>query len=436
MKPWDALLAFLDHELGSSFVDKWIRTLKILKFDARNLYLDVTNPFQIHYFKQYVSPLLPKYFLNGSGKPIKVHFTIHKKPLTQIRKPSEKETTYFVPNFLEPHATLENFVIGNKENFAYKIFAELMDPSLKKKSYNPIYLYGPKGSGKSHLLMATAHNSVKQGKKCFFVRSETFTEHVIRAFRSAQLQEFRKIYRNLDLLIIDDVHLFSRKMATQEELFHTFNYLYTEGKQIVLSAQESPRNLKEIEERLISRFEWGLSLPVTPPSLEITMEIVEQRSKSLSLVLNPPLKQFLITHFTNLHSLIRALEALILRSSPKAHSIDFEIAQVLLQDLLDEEEQNTLTPEKMLQFVANTFDVTIEDILGDRKKKEFSFPRQIAMYLFRQHLQMSFLKIGHFFMRNHSTVMTSIKKIERGVAKRKHDFLLPLSEIRKKILHY
>jgi len=433
MKAWSNLLELLDHELGRSTVDKWIRTLKILKFDARNLHLDASDSFQINYFHEYVAPLLPKHFLTGSGKPIKVHFTIDGKPLKSKKETLNTETKNFTPDPLESHATFKEFILGEEENLAHKILTELIDSTLEMGCYNPIYLYGPKGSGKSHLLMATAHALEEQGKKCFFVRSETFTEHVIRAFRSTQLQEFRKTYRNIDVLLIDDVHLFSRKTATQEELFHTFNHLHTSGKQIIFSAHEPPRILEEIAERLISRFEWGITLPIAHPLIEEKTQILEQRANALSLPLDPLLKQFLTTHFKSLHSLIRSLEALALRFSSKTSTIDIEIAQTLLKDLLDEESQQTLTPEKMLKIVANTFGIKIEDILGKAQSKEYAFPRQIAMYLCRKHLQMSFLKIGYFFSRDHSTVMTSVKRIKKGIEKKENAFLLPLSEIQRKL---
>jgi len=237
MKTWSNLLELLDHELGVSTVDRWLRTLKILKFDARNLYLDAANTFQLNWFKEHVSPLLSKHFLTSSGKPIKIHFSIEGKPLQQEKKGQVEVTENFAPNPLESHAVFDGFVTGEDENLAHKILLELIDSTIEMGSYNPIYLYGHKGCGKSHLLMATAHALEEQGTKCFYVRCERFTEHIIRAFRSGLLQEFRKTYRTIDVLLIDDVHLFSRKTATQEELFHTFNHLYIDSRSVGLEPE-------------------------------------------------------------------------------------------------------------------------------------------------------------------------------------------------------
>ncbi|NGX50266.1 MAG: Chromosomal replication initiator protein DnaA [Chlamydiae bacterium] len=431
MKAWSNLLKLLDLELGAATVDKWLRTLKVVKFDAGNLYLDAESSFQINYFEEYVSPHLPNSFLTGSGRAIKVHITLGGEPLKKERVVPEVEHDNFPSNLLESHAHLDEFVLGEDENLAHKILIELADSTLELGSYNPIYLYGPKGSGKSHLLMATARALEEQGKKALFVTSETFTEHVIRAFRSTQLQEFRKSYRKVDVLLIDDVHLFSRRAATQEELFHTFNHLHTSGKQIILSANDSPRNLEEIEERLISRFEWGITLPVAPPLFMEKALILERRAKALSLPIDPLLKQYLISNFKNLHSLIRALEALALRFSSNAPTIDVEIAEVLLRDLLDEESRDLLTADKLLKIVANTFGIKIEDILGKAQSKEYALPRQIAMYLCRIHLKMSFPKIGRFFLRDHSTVISSVNRIKKGIEKKEEAFLLPLSTIQR-----
>ena len=433
MKAWNELLALLDHELGKATVNKWLRTLKVVKFDAGNLYLDAADTFQINWFKEYVSPHLPKHFLTGSGKPIKIHFTIDGKPLKEDSKTVEEIADPFACDPLELHATFDEFVSTEGDSLACNILREIVDTTLEKGCYNPIFLYGPKGTGKSHLLMATANELSKQGYKCFYVRSETFTEHVIRAFRSTQLQEFRRAYRDIDVLLIDDVHLFSRKTATQEELFHTFNRLHTSGKQIILTSAESPRNLEEIEERLISRFEWGITLPVTSPTLEEKLEILERRGEALGLPIDTLLKQFLITNFKNLHSLIQALEALALRYPEGASAIDLEIAKFHLQDLTQKESENLLTPGKLLKMVANSFGIKIEDILGKSQNKECTLPRQIAMYLCRHNLQLSYLKIGRLFSRDHSTAITSVKRIKKGIEKKEEAVLLPLSDIQRKL---
>ena len=352
MKQWSSLLQDLEKELGAETVKNWLRTLKVVKFDAGNLFLDAADSFQVNWFKEYVSPLLPQKLLMANGKPIKVHFSIQGVPCDGKKtKVIEEEENPFAPNLIEPHATFEAFT-SSSENLPFNILTELVEGTLPLGNYNPIYIYGPKGSGKSHLLMATAHALQAIGKQCFYVRASTFTEHVIRAFRSASLQEFRRAYRDIEVLLIDDVHLFSRKGATQEELFHTFNRLHTAGLQIILSSNVSPKLLEEIEERLISRFEWGLCLSLSLPSEDDKRKILTRRAEGLSLPLSKTLLDYFLQTFKNLHSLVQALEALTLRLPHANTPPDLEIARHYLKDLAEKESETLLTPEKILKFVA------------------------------------------------------------------------------------
>jgi len=434
MNQWSNLLKQLAKELGPDAVDKWLRPLRVVKFDAGNIFLDAADSFQINWFKEYVSHLLPHKFLMASGKPIKVHFSIGGQPYHAHAEETEKKEDPFAPNALESHAQFDHFILSDDENLAHEILSELLMGKLPPGSYNPIYIYGPKGSGKSHLLMATARAFREMGKKCCYVRADTFTEHVIRAFRSSSLQEFRSSYRDIEVLIIDDVHLFSRKSATQEELFHTFNRLHTQGLQIILGSNVAPCHLEDIAERLISRFEWGITLALTPPSEIVKKEILGKRADALTLPLSPPLIEFLLQTFKDPHSLIQALEALALRLPQTSAPPDLEIAKHHLKDLVDKASVTRLTPEKILTIVANTFGIKTEDILGKGQTKEHVLPRQIAMYLCRIELRTPFLKLGRFFSRDHSTVMTSVKRVQKGIEKKEEGFLLPLSDIKRLFL--
>lgn len=434
MKQWSNLLKDLTEELGEEAVKEWLLPLKVVKFDAGNLFLDANDTFQINWFQEYVTPYLPGRFVTGSGKPIRIHFSIQGKPYGEKNKTPEKVEDPFSPDHLEPHATFEEYRSPTNENLPFNLLKELIEEKLPLGNYNPIYIYGPKGTGKSHLLMATAHAFKKAGKKCFYVRADTFTEHVIHAFRSASLQAFRKAYRGIEILIIDDVHLLSRKSATQEELFHTFNRLHTAGLQIILGSNVSPRLLEDIEERLVSRFEWGITLSVPTHTAASKKEILSARAEDLGIPLNSPLSDYFLSTYKNLHSLIQALEALALRIPKMTTAPDLEIVQHYLKDLSEKESKSYLTPEKVLTLVARFFGIKTEDILGKKQTKEQALPRQIAMYLCREHLQMPYLKIGRLFSRDHSTVMTSVKRVKKGLEKKEEGFLLPLTELKPQMV--
>jgi chromosomal replication initiator protein len=400
MREWQQFLSALEQELGSEVVKKWIP--QMIRFDAGNIYLEAKDSFQASWFEEHVRPRL-KGFVNHNQRPIKVHLLLEKK---ESPKPQETRTLSFNPDPIDPEMTLENFIPDPSNLVAYKLL-------LENSPFNPLYLSGPPGSGKTHLLMGAAIALKKMGKKVFFIRAETFTEHVVQAIRLGQMQEFRKVYRDIDALLIDDIHIFSRKAATQEEFFHTFNTLHTIGRPIVLSANVTPSHLQEIEPRLISRFEWGISLEIgkTPP-----LPILEKKAALWKMDLSKELIAWLIERFKNP---ILALQALAFRC--KGSPPTLLMAERLLKDLLEKEQEIAITPEKIVKSTASHYGITSEDILGKSQMREVALPRQVAMYLCRQKLNLPYQKIGEIFSRDHSTVMSSIKQIQKALEEKKID---------------
>ena len=433
MKTWTEFVNQQEKKLGEVTTNKWLRSLKIIKFDACNLYLQASNTFQLLWFQEHIEHLLKTNFVNPSGKPIKVHINLQ-SPSSPLTK-QENFEKLFSPNHLEPEATFSHYIVKDVSNIPYQILTELVGyegvPRLKMGTYNPIYIYGPKGSGKSHLLMATADACKKQNISSLYIKSETFTEHVIRAFRTGSIQEFRKTYRHIGVLLIDDVHFFSRKIATQEELFHTFNYLHTLGLQIILSANCPPSALTEIEERLVSRFEWGITLQLPTPTTEVKEMILLSKALSLSIHLSPSLVTFFLQTFNNPSSLNRAIEALALRAPPSQNELSLESTH-LLADLIKEENQQFITPEKIVKMIAEIFGMKTTDVIGKSQEKEIAFARQLAMYLCRRELKMPYLKIGTFFSRDHSTVMSSIKLVTKKIEDKEVKTLFILSDFYRK----
>lgn len=394
MKEWNEFLSELSQELGPNMVNQWVP--KLIRFDAANIYLEPVDSFQVDWFEEHVRPKL-KNLVNSNHRPIKVHLVSEKRG----KDKKEEILLHFKSDALDPQLSLDNFIPIEKNLVAYKLLQE-------SAPFNPIYIYGPKGSGKTHLLTGAALDLTKRGKKVFFVSADTFTSHVVQAIRLGQMQAFRKAYREIDALIVDDIHIFSRKNATQEEFFHTFNTLHTQGKQIILSAGCAPSQLTQIEQRLTSRFEWGISLEIGTSSLDA---ILKQKMALWKVDAPPELIPWLTAHFSK--EPVTALQALLLRS--KGGTLTVQYAEKALRDLLEKEAENALTPEKIVKGVANHYGITQDDILGKSQMKGIAIARQMAMYLCRERLKLPFQKIGEIFGRDHSTVMSSIKLIQKGI---------------------
>ena len=439
MHLWEKFLQQQEAEIGSETVRKWLRSLKIQRFDACNLYLEAKDSFQVLWFEEHIRAKAQSRLVNGSHKNIKIHLSIAnanpdlKKQKPPTRKSKETKGAQFQLNFesLDPHCLFDHFIVTQENLLSYQLLSEIgkvpadlttspapLSLTTSLGSFNPIYIYGPSGSGKTHLLMSVAHHCRALGYKSLYVRAELFTDHVVSAIRAGEMSLFRDAYRNADILIVDDVHIFSRKGATQEEFFHTFNTLHLNGKQIILSANCSPQELQLIEPRLISRFEWGLVSPLTPLQQEESKKLIQAKANALNFYLPTKIIDFLVETFTSTpKALIKAFEAIVLRLHLDAHHsaqhLSIQTVKTLLSDLLIEEQKSALTSGKIIQFTAEYYGLRPEDILGKSQTRECALPRQIAMHLCREKLKMPYMKIGDLFSRDHSTVMSSVKHIQK-----------------------
>lgn len=438
MRAWEEFLAKQEKELGKETVDKWLRPLEIIRFDACNLYLQASDSFKSLWFEEHMRYRVQKALYNNNNKPIKVHLSVssqntEKKTAPRKKKsvPSSFSATPFSLHFdeIDTEATFDTFFTSQNNLLAYKLLRESCSQEAQSLNFNPIYLYGRGGSGKSHLMMATASALKKMGKNGLYVRAETFTEHVVSAIRSAEMQTFRKAYRGVDALLIDDIEIFSRKGATQEELFHTFNTLHVEGKQIILSASLPPQELKFIEPRLVSRFEWGIVIPLHMLDKEGMRKVLLQKAEKMEFPLSEEVITFLLDTFGgNTKALMRSLDALILRTHLNQGlgktiplPLGLKAVQNYLNDLIQEEEKAVLTPGKIIRTVAEYYGIRMHDILSKSQARECALPRQIAMHLCRDHLNLPYMKIGDIFARDHSTVMASVKQIQKGLESKNHE---------------
>lgn len=457
MQAWENFLTIQQQELGKDPVDKWLRNLKILRFDACNLYLEAQEIFQINWFEEHIRPKISKYLFNNNNKSIKVHLTL-KNQNSEKKKGKQAPTAPPAPakrfeilfDASDPSASFSTFVCGSENQMVYRLLCDLSGfnqetgrfeaPKIELCTFNPIYIFGPPGSGKTHLLMATCSALRSHGKKVIYVRAETFTEHVVSAIRAGEMQLFRNLYRNVDVLLVDNIHVLSKKGATQEEFFHTFNTLHLAGKQIIIASNFAPNELQFIEPRLISRFEWGISLPVSLLNKEELKLFLTKKSEAIDFVLHPKVIDFLIETFkTGTRQLTKALDALVLRThlrgaiSVLKAPLTVESAKHYLKDLIEEEEKNILTPEKIIQKIAEYFGIKPEDILGKSQTRDCVLPRQLAMYFCRNEIKMPFTKIGDLFERDHSTVMTSVKIIQKGIQEDGSEIAQSVNIISKKI---
>ncbi len=463
MKAWENFLSQQEMELGVEAVKKWLKPLKVVRFDACNLYLEAKDSFQALWFEEHIRPKIQSKFFNNNNKKIKVHLNVGNSPAAAQKNkngipakknpPPEKKTSEpfsLTFDLLDPYCTFEHFILAGPNTLVYRLLCKVcgvdenkgaptMPPELSV--FNPIYIHGGSGSGKTHLLMAAAQALSQRGLKVLYVRAETFTQHVVSAIRASEMNVFRQTYRNSDVLLLDDVHYFARKGTTQEELFHTFNTLQLSGKQMVLAANCSPSELEMIEPRLISRFEWGVVLPLEVLVKDQLKLMLEKKAAALHFPLHAKVNEFLINTFSKgPKALTKALQALVLRlhlleskEGFTARQITVPLAQQLLMDLVQEEEKNTLTGEKIIRITAEYFGIPIDTILGKDKAREAVQPRQFAMFFCRTLLNLPFMKIGGLFFKDHSTVISSVKIIQKGLDANDPDIKGHLTALMKKL---
>lgn len=443
MRAWEEFLLLQEREIGVGTVDKWLRSLKVLCFDACNLYLEAKDSFQVNWFEEHIRHKVRTSLVNNNGKVIRVHITSLDKVAPYKEKQMQQEkTAYFTLQYgdVNPGMTFASFLVTLENDLTVRILQEFAKASANDKGFpfNPIYLFGVAGSGKTHLMQAAVSALREAGGKILYVTSELFTEHLVSAIRSGEMQRFRSFYRNIDALFIEDIEVFSGKGATQEEFFHTFNSLHTEGKLIVVSSTCAPADLKAMEERLISRFEWGLAVPVHPLNKDGLRSFLSRQMEQLNIRIEDTALDFLITSLSSqVKSLIHALNLLSKRVAYRKLSQQLlyqDDLQSLLHDVLEAAESVRLNPLGIVRVVAQYYGVSSESILGRSQSREYVLPRQVAMYLCRQKLSLPYVRIGDVFSRDHSTVISSIRLIAQKVEEEhEHDVSSAVHDLMKQI---
>ena len=322
---------------------------------------------------------------------------------------------------LNARYTFDQFVIGASNRFAHA--AALSVAESPGRSYNPLFIYGPAGLGKTHLLHAIGHHvrTVFRNKRVRYVSTETFMNEFVDAIRAKAMPSFKRRYRDLDVLLIDDIQFLERTQELQEEFFHTFNQLHSEGGQIVISSDRAPKSIASLEDRLRTRFEWGLITDVQPPEFETRLAILRKKAEAEHLGGIPP--EVLAFIATNISDNIRELEGALIRvaaySSLNRAELSEEIAQKVLADLLPPTTPRVITPELILDETAKMFGWTVEDICGKSRRRPLVTARQIGMYVMRELTDLSYPRIAEAFGgRDHTTVMYAVDKIKQQMTER------------------
>ena len=425
-KIWGTAQEQLRSMLSADTFNLWFAPLKVHSADSGSLTLEVANDFCGVWLKDNYMSLLQDVVTAASGRQLQIKFNAHTTSGSQgqpVVVTQAKTRTGAAPNdrntanaeiVFNPKNTFETFVVGNNNNFAYA--AAQAVAQAPGKSYNPLFLYGGVGLGKTHLLHAIGQAVVghKKGARVAYLSSEKFTNEYIDAIQNNKLVAFRKKYRQTDVLLIDDIQFLAGKERIQEEFFHTFNALHEGHKQIVLTCDRPASEIQNLEHRLVSRFEWGLVTDLQPPDVEMRLAILKKKAQSMNLTLPDEIINFLAHRIrTN----IRRLEGALIRvgsyASLTGNKLTLEGVETLLREVLHEEGRFSIGIETIQKKVAEHFDIRLADMTSKRRPENIAFPRQIAMYLVREMTENSLSSIGEAFGgRDHGTVLHACRLVK------------------------
>ncbi|KYH28031.1 MULTISPECIES: chromosomal replication initiator protein DnaA [Clostridium] len=427
---WDKTLNIIKGELTEVSFNTWIKSIVPISLEQNTIKLQVPNDFTRGILESRYKDLIVNAIKLITSKKYNIDFLISsedklsddKTSINNTSKSSKAKKSNIIvsdemSSMLNPKYTFDSFVIGNSNRFAHA--ASLAVAEAPAKAYNPLFIYGGVGLGKTHLMHAIGHYILQNNPKAkvVYVSSEKFTNELINSIKDDKNEEFRNKYRNVDVLLIDDSQFIAGKERTQEEFFHTFNTLYEADKQIILSSDRPPKEIPTLEDRLRSRFEWGLIADIQAPDFETRIAILKKKADVEKL--NIP-NDVMVYIATKIKSNIRELEGALIRtvaySSLTNREISVELAAEALKDIISNEENKQVTIDLIQDVVSNYFNLKIEDLKSSRRTRNIAFPRQIAMYLSRKLTDMSLPKIGEEFGgRDHTTVIHAYEKISTNL---------------------
>lgn len=427
MKPtevWQAALGELQLQMTRETFNTWLKPTRVISYEDGTLIIGVDNGYVKDWLSNRLSATIQRTVTNIVGRTVEVRFVVwsqtdmeaHQAPLLnglkQDAQPHRPQMTWNGSPQLNVRYTFDSFVVGASNRLAHA--ASLAVSEQPATAYNPLFLYGGVGLGKTHLLHAIGHECLSQNLQILYVSSEEFTNDLINAIRTHTTDSFREKYRNTEVLLIDDIQFIAGKESTQEEFFHTFNTLHGANKQLVISSDRPPRAMVTLEERLRSRFEWGLIADIQPPDLETRIAILSSKAKAQPLDIPYDLLYYIARQIqNNIRELEGALNRVLAYVRLTGHPLNLETAEMALTDMLSR--PTTLSPEEIVDEVARFFNMDADLLRGRGRSKEIALYRQVAMYLAREETQASLPQIGDALGRDHTTILYGYEKISQQI---------------------
>ncbi|MGD8456765.1 MAG: chromosomal replication initiator protein DnaA [Anaerolineales bacterium] len=415
---WQAVLGQLQMEMAKATFDTWVRDADFVAFEDGTFIIGVENAFARDWLDSRLTSTVTRLLTGIMNRTVEIRFVVWQgdqdpepKPLPD--EPDEERDIDFnntvVNNYLNPRYTFDSFVVGASNRLAQAAsMAVAENPS---RAYNPLFIYGGVGLGKTHLLHAIGNVCLNAELQLLYVSSEEFTNDLINAIRAHQTQAFREKYRYIDVLLIDDIQFIAGKESTQEEFFHTFNTLHGQNKQIVISSDRSPKAMITLEERLRSRFEWGLIADIQPPDLETRLAILRSKAERHGYTISNDVLDVIAHRMqSNIRELEGALNRIVAYADLRDIPMTVDIIDIALADMLPRRRE--VDPDQVVQMVAEAFGITVDQITARNRARQVALPRQIAMYLLREEAKISLPQIGEVLGgRDHTTVMYGCDKV-------------------------
>ncbi|NLJ98312.1 MAG: chromosomal replication initiator protein DnaA [Tissierellia bacterium] len=417
---WNEVLNLIKVELTEVSFNTWLKTIKPITMTDDRVILAAPNEFTKGILEGRYLNLIKSAVTQVTKEEYNIYFTI---PGEEINAnvgqsiPMENNIENTQKSKLNPKYTFDSFVIGNSNRFAHA--ASLAVAEAPAQAYNPLFIYGGVGLGKTHLMHAIGHYILNQGQNAnvVYVSSEKFTNELINSIRDDRNNEFRNKYRNVDILLVDDIQFIAGKESTQEEFFHTFNALHEANKQIIISSDRPPKEIPTLEDRLRSRFEWGLIADIQAPDLETRIAILKKKAKVENINVPDDVMLYIATKIkSNIRELEGALIRMVAYSSLTNKEVTVELAEEALKDIISNDKPKEITVDSIKNIVSKDFNIKMDDFNSKKRTRAIAYPRQVAMYLTRELTDLSLPKIGdEFGGRDHTTVMHAYDKIESEI---------------------